>query len=103
MLLKHAHKGGRFYGCPQWHACKGYRNKPDKRPGPVAAVARLSTIHGEAKWADMEEKKCTGKFKIPTSPLLKKCLFCGMDPCDHLGRNCPNRNVYFESQASDHI
>lgn len=103
MKLKRARKGGWFYGCSQWPNCNGSRNKSDKRPGPVAAVTKLRNSHGEEKWADMEEKKCSGKYKISTKPLLNKCLFCGMDPCDHLGRNCLKRNIYFESQACDHL
>ena len=95
MQLKHAHKGGWFYGCSKWPVCNGYRNKTNKRPGPVAAVTKLRNIYGDATWADMEEKKCSGKFKIPIQPRLNKCLFCGMDPPNHLGRNCPQRNVYF--------
>ena len=128
MLIKPAHKGGWFYGCSKWPACNGSRSKVHKRPGPAIAVAKLRDMYGEAKWAEMEALKCSGKYKISPPPkgnkclfggmdppnqltgncpkrkvYLKKCHFCGMDPCDHLGRNCPNKGIYFESQACDQL
>ena len=97
MQLKPAHKGGWFYGCSQWPACKGYRNKHDKGPGPAAAILKLRNTVGEAAWEEMDKKKRNGTFG------LNKCWFCGMDPCDHVGRNCPKRGVNSEGQANDHI
>ena len=107
MSLKRASKGGCFYGCDQWPACKGYRNKHNKNPGPAAMVAKLRKFFGTQDWEVMEEAKLNGKFVTshafvpPIATLLQKCRFCGMDPCDHLGRNCPTlRNYGQGSQAS---
>ena len=86
-----------IYVFSQWPSCKGYRNKHDKGPGPAAAILKLRNTFGEAAWEEMDKKKRNGTFG------LNKCWFCGMDPCDHLGRNCPKRGVSFEGQANDHI
>ena len=94
MRLKPARRGGWFYGCSEWPACNGYRNKDGARPGPVATVTKLRNHFGDAAWKEMEELKCNGKFlkwHTPAPNALQKCRFCGMDPCDHVGRNCPMR------------
>ena len=91
MKLRSAHTGGCFYGCSKYPECNGYRNKHDKRPGPTRMVTQLRIICGEAKWKEMERMKLRGN--IPDSFVYKKCLFCGMDPCDHLGRHCPMKNI----------
>ena len=63
-------------------------------------VAKLRKFFGTKDWEVMEEAKLSGKFVPkhtieglpPIAILLQKCRFCGMDPCDHLGRNCPMKN-----------
>ena len=44
MRTKRASKGGYFYGCTQWQACNGYRNKISNRPGPAANINNLRNI-----------------------------------------------------------
>ena len=62
MRLKRARKGGWFYGCTEYPACKGYRNKTDQSPGPVQMVKDLRLHFGEEVWRRMEEEKCNGTF-----------------------------------------
>ena len=100
MGIRRATKGGYFYGCDTWPLCKGYRNKYNKHPGPTAMVAKLRDFFGTTDWEVMEKAKLSGKYvkkndingPPPVGVLLQKCRFCGMDPCDHLGRNCPKKN-----------
>ena len=94
MRLKPAGRGGWFYGCSEYPTCRGYRNKVDKRPGPVKNVRNLRQHFGEAVWRRMEEQKCNGTFlRLPTPEprVLDRCWFCDMNPSDHLGRDCPMR------------
>ena len=61
MPLRRAHKGGCFYGCSQWPACKGYRNKHNKGPGPAAMIIQLRKMYGDAVWKEMEDMRRAGK------------------------------------------
>ena len=94
MMLRGARKGGCFYGCPRYPACKGTRTKRGKSPGPVAAVNRLKQIFGTTDWEQTEELKKKGacvRAHAATPYHLQTCWFCGMEPCTHLGRDCPAR------------
>ena len=97
MSLRSANKGGWFYGCPRYPACKGTRTKSGKRPGPVAAACKLQKIFGNAEWEQTEELKKKGvcvRTHAPAPYQLQKCWFCGMEPSNHLGRNCPTRQCH---------
>ena len=95
MQLRHAGRGGYFYGCSEWPACKGQRSPRDKRPGPKAVITALRKIIGDQAWEAMDRMKRGGlipKWPTPSSSRkLETRHFCGMDPSDHLGRNCPLR------------
>ena len=92
MKIKSSRNGGCFYGCTDYPTCKGYRNKSDKRPGPVKEVLNARRQLGDELWERMEEQKTNGTLQSSPNPQAKqwdKCWFCGMDPSDHLGRYCP--------------
>ena len=96
MRIKPAHRGGWFYGCSDYPDCNGYRNYSDKKPGPVKQVANLRQTFGPKKWAMIEEQKLNGKFLRWPNPLVRymdRCMFCDMDPPDHLGRDCPMKRA----------
>jgi hypothetical protein len=65
MILKSVRKGGWFYGCPQWPKCNGYRNKSDKRPGPVAAVTKLRNSYGEENGQIWKKRSAVGSTRFP--------------------------------------
>lgn len=88
MQYKKARHGGYFYGCSSWPDCKGTRDLTSRKPGPVKEVNNLRKHYGEERWAEMEEMKCRG-ISVPLR--LNRCLFCGMNPPNHLGRDCPQR------------
>ena len=92
MRLKPSGKGGCFYGCAEYPACNGYRNKSDKRPGPMKEVTNLRRQLGDELWEKMEEQKINGTILRWPNPQVRywdRCWFCGMDPSGHPGRYCP--------------
>ena len=96
MRPRRAGKGGWFYGCSDYPDCNGYRSMRDHRPGPVKQIKNLQEIFGPRKWAMIEEQKLNGTFLRWPKPQVRymdRCMYCGMDPPDHPGRNCPMRRA----------
>ena len=96
MRLRPGPRGGWFYGCSEYPACNGYRSCRDHRPGPVKQIANLREIFGPKKWAMIEEQKLNGTFLRWPKPQVRymdRCMYCGMDPPDHPGRDCPMRRA----------
>ena len=96
MKPRRAGRGGWFYGCSSHPDCNGTRSMRDHRPGPVKQIKNLQEIFGPRKWAMIEEQKLNGTFvrwPKPQVRYLDRCMYCGMDPPDHPGRNCPMRRA----------
>ena len=56
----------------------------------------LQEMFGPKKWAMIEEQKLNGTFLRWPKPQIRymdRCMYCGMDPPDHPGRNCPMRRA----------